>query len=105
MDGTFASISYTLTGQSGRQIATFMAKNEVVSALVECLWKGANDMAQIYTLQFIHRLNDDGTIDSICRDCFATVATSISGAELEREEQEHICDTLLIERYKKVPAH
>lgn len=58
-------------------------------------------MAQTYTLQFIHRLNDDGTIDSICRDCFVTVATSLSGAQLEREEQEHTCDPLLIDAIKR----
>jgi hypothetical protein len=77
----------------------------VVLALVEFSWKGAKSMAQPHTLQFIHRLNDDGTIDSICRDCFVTVANSISRTELEREEEKHVCDYLLIERYKKVAAH
>jgi len=59
-------------------------------------------MAHMYTLQFTHRLNDDGTIDSICRECFVTVATSKSGPALEREEQRHRCDTFLLKRYKKV---
>jgi hypothetical protein len=59
-------------------------------------------MAHTYTLQFTHRLNDDGTIDSICRECFTTVATAKSGSALEREEQRHRCDAFLLKRYKKV---
>jgi hypothetical protein len=59
-------------------------------------------MTQTFTLQFVHRLNDDGTIDSICRECFLTVATASSGYELEREEQKHRCDSRLLERYKKL---
>ena len=62
-------------------------------------------MAHTYTLQFTHRLNDDGTIDSICRECFITVANAKSGAALEREEQRHRCDASLLERYKKVQKH
>jgi hypothetical protein len=62
-------------------------------------------MAQTYRLQFTHRLNDDGTMDSICHKCFITVATARSGAALEREEQKHCCDALLLERYKKVREH
>ena len=37
-------------------------------------------MTQTHTVQFIHRLNDDGTIDSICRDCFVTIATEESAS-------------------------
>jgi hypothetical protein len=58
-------------------------------------------MAQTYTLQFIHRLNADGTIDSICGDCFITVATATSDAALEGYERQHSCDPALLERYKK----
>ena len=58
-------------------------------------------MAQTYTLQFIHRINADGTIDSICGDCFITVATATSSTVLERDERKHCCDPLLLERYKK----
>jgi hypothetical protein len=61
-------------------------------------------MSQAYTLQFIHRLNDDGTIDSICRECFVTVATALSTTALEGEEQQHRCEASLLERYKKVQA-
>jgi hypothetical protein len=61
-------------------------------------------MAQTYTLKFTHRLNDDGTIDSICRECFLTVATALSRSDLEQREREHTCDAALLERYKKVRA-
>jgi hypothetical protein len=61
-------------------------------------------MTQTYTLQFIHRLNRDGSIDSICRDCFITVATARSQSELEQEERKHSCERFLVERYKKVQA-
>ncbi len=59
-------------------------------------------MAHTYTLQFTHRLNDDGTIDSICRNCFTTIATAKSGSALEGEEHRHCCDAYLLERYKKI---
>jgi hypothetical protein len=58
-------------------------------------------MTQTHTVQFVHRLNEDGTIDSICRDCFATIATEVSESVLEREERKHRCESWLLERYKK----
>jgi hypothetical protein len=61
-------------------------------------------MTQTHTVQFIHRLNEDGTIDSICRDCFVTIATEVSASVLERAEGGHKCDPWLIERYKKTPS-
>ena len=58
-------------------------------------------MGQTYILQFTHRLNNDGTIDSICRDCFTTVATAKSCSALLPLEHRHRCDSALLERYKK----
>ena len=62
-------------------------------------------MIQTHTAWFVHRLNDDGTIDSICSDCFITVATAVSESVLERsvlerEEREHNCTPLPLYRYK-----
>jgi len=37
------------------------------------------------------RRNADGTYDSICPRCFVTVGRQMSRAELESEEQHHIC--------------
>jgi hypothetical protein len=59
-------------------------------------------MDQTYTIKFIHRINQDGSIDSICRDCFVTVATAKSATDLEREEHHHTCEPVLLLRYKKV---
>ena len=61
-------------------------------------------MTQTFTLQFLHRLNEDGTIDSICRDCFVTIATALSESNLDCEERKHRCDPSLLERYKKRPG-
>ncbi len=41
---------------------------------------------------FAHRLNSDGTFDSICRSCYGTVATDFREAGLQRSEEEHVCD-------------
>jgi hypothetical protein len=58
-------------------------------------------MTQTHAVQFIHRFNEDGTIDSICRECFITVATDLSNSHLEIEERKHNCDPSLLDRYKK----
>ena len=58
-------------------------------------------MTQTHTVQFVHRLNEDGTIDSICSDCFVTVATDVSPSHLELEERKHKCDASLLDRYKR----
>jgi len=40
---------------------------------------------------FAHRLNEDGTIDSICLHCFITVATANSVTGLLKSEECHQC--------------
>jgi hypothetical protein len=40
---------------------------------------------------FAHRLNRDGTADSICLFCFATIASMPQESELERAEGSHLC--------------
>jgi len=42
--------------------------------------------------EFRHRQNQDGTYDSICRCCFATIATVRIENDLRRAEQEHTCN-------------
>jgi hypothetical protein len=51
--------------------------------------------------QFVHRKNEDGTFDSICRSCFVTVATARFESELEGEEHDHICDPRDLKRTQK----
>ena len=41
---------------------------------------------------YAHRRNEEGSYDSICRTCFATVARSKSEAELAEHEKSHLCD-------------
>jgi hypothetical protein len=41
---------------------------------------------------FPHRTNPDGTIDSICLRCFATIGNAHSETRLEQMEADHLCD-------------
>ena len=43
------------------------------------------------TLKTAHRVNSDGTYDSICLDCFRTISSTNDESDLERSEQDHIC--------------
>ena len=40
---------------------------------------------------YAHRLNDDGTFDSICLHCFHTVTTATCEPELVFGEAQHSC--------------
>ena len=51
--------------------------------------------------RFPHRTNRDGTIDSICPHCFATIGTSTWEADLEDIEAAHICDPARLTYYKE----
>jgi hypothetical protein len=55
------------------------------------------EAAQI--LFFPHRLNRDGSYDSICLACLTTVANSREVANLDIADQNHVCDpTVLSQR-------
>lgn len=43
---------------------------------------------------FPHRHNPDGSYDSICMACYATVATVKNECELKFHESQHKCDLL-----------
>jgi hypothetical protein len=47
--------------------------------------------------KFSHRFNADGTVDSICRECFVTVATEESENELLAKEHLHSCNPHIVE--------
>lgn len=51
---------------------------------------------------FAHRNNADGTIDSIYRKCFKTIASSQSKAELEHAERKHQCDPRRLEYLESI---
>jgi hypothetical protein len=42
--------------------------------------------------RFAHRPNKDGSFDSICLTCFATVASKRNEVELARQERVHVCN-------------
>jgi len=42
--------------------------------------------------EFPHRMNRDGTIDSICPRCFSTIGRSTWEADLDRMEAAHLCE-------------
>jgi hypothetical protein len=47
-----------------------------------------------------HRRNKDGSYDSICLTCFATVASGGSEAELQDFDKKHVCEfTTLSQRH------
>jgi len=51
--------------------------------------------------RFVHRANRDQTFDSVCWECFLVVGTGQCEADLDQAEQEHVCDPLTIETYRK----
>jgi hypothetical protein len=48
-------------------------------------------MAQMERTSFPHRRNSDGSFDSICTQCFRTIATANAEAELQAAERAHDC--------------
>jgi hypothetical protein len=46
-------------------------------------------MTQASQTVFPHRQNADGSFDSICSECFHTIATGSTEAQLEAEESAH----------------
>ena len=42
-------------------------------------------------MQYPHRRNRDGSVDSICPRCIATIASSTCEADLRGPEARHIC--------------
>ena len=49
------------------------------------------------TSRFPHRHNRDGSHDSICILCYATVASVQNEADLAQHEQDHICDLVFLD--------
>ena len=53
-------------------------------------------MGHVQTPEFTRRLKNDGAIDSFCTRCFVCVATSTSSIEVKTQENQHMCDPLLL---------
>jgi hypothetical protein len=45
---------------------------------------------------FPHRLNRDGSFDSICLTCLLTITNARMEAELATHEQNHVCDPSIL---------
>jgi hypothetical protein len=48
----------------------------------------------IAEIKFSHRCTPDGTWQSICPECYKTVAESREEADLKRDEGTHVCLSL-----------
>lgn len=58
-------------------------------------------MASQLTYRFPHRHNKDGSHDSICISCYATVASVQNEADLAQHEQDHVCDLVFLDYAKQ----
>lgn len=50
--------------------------------------------------RFLHRDNTNGSMGSICCECFETIATAKNESELSGPEQDHVCNPQLLKRWK-----
>ena len=56
------------------------------------------------THRFPHRHNSDGSHDSICVNCYATVASVDNEGDLAQREQDHVCDLILLGHVSRAPS-
>jgi len=50
-------------------------------------------------IEFAHRRNADGSFDSICCRCFATVSRQSCPSNLAQLEREHVCGPIEVHRF------
>jgi hypothetical protein len=74
---------------------------ESVRVVVQLRYLGT-DMRHtwIRPIRFIHRQNDDASIESICNGCFLVVARVFEEEDLEHLELRHVCQPF--ERRKQI---
>jgi len=53
---------------------------------------------------FVHRFDQNGNHESICRGCFVTIASLRDEAELARHERDHLCDPKRLYRVREDPS-
>jgi hypothetical protein len=53
-------------------------------------------MADKLTISYPHRPNKDGSFDSICLTCFATVVYAEPEAELVEDDPNRVCDSAFL---------
>jgi hypothetical protein len=59
-------------------------------------------MVELNRTGFARRSNLDGTRDSICKKCFATIVTSQHESELTQAEQAHACDPHVLNYWNQI---
>ena len=52
--------------------------------------------------QYAHRLNHDGTLDSVCKLCYLTVARAFREIDLAQLEMRHVCQPVERRRATRV---
>jgi hypothetical protein len=78
-------------------------RGDILSPLSQANSKFRAEMVTVtrfpFSRRFPRRHNPHGTIDSICPECFATVATEKNEADLEAHEKAHVplCNGLNLE--------
>ena len=77
-----------MPGLKSRPISDARAETEV-PVYLRCAKAGR---MKDNSTEYPHRLNAEGSYDSICRRCFRTVARAETEAELRAYEAKHICD-------------
>lgn len=58
-------------------------------------------MEQLTVPMYTHRRNADGTVDTICHKCYATVTNRPSEAGLDASEHEQVCDLQVLQHFHK----
>jgi hypothetical protein len=76
-----------------------LLRSEKLATLVEFFRFYLEHRQMADSSKFAHRSNLDGTTDIICLRCIATVATVYDEGEPRTDEQQHVCDPVLIERF------
>jgi hypothetical protein len=70
-------------------------------------WISSGDFPMAFqsASDFPHRRNKDGSFDSICLNCFATVASHMTEEELKEFDKKHVCaNSLLSQRGNHVSS-
>jgi hypothetical protein len=53
-------------------------------------------------LEFVRKLNEGGSFESICLRCFLTLERCSTEAKLDLEEQKHVCDSRAVEHFREL---
>ncbi|HEY6491551.1 MAG TPA: hypothetical protein VIY99_20660 [Terracidiphilus sp.] len=77
-----------------------LASYSVEAALKFCYVERMQKQGAILQARFAHRRNANGTFDSICCQCFATVSRQSNPSNNVQLEDEHVCSSLDLHRFE-----